>query len=290
MAFGFTGWDQLLYNLSQGFRSTRTYQKTMSIAAVSGKNYHLFNFGPNPSAGTYSGTALARQAVNGGTSPTAGIVAPKNATSPRHLYGALKHKVLGVSANTTGTLLLLDVIAYYPAINMNINTLQTLTNATAYPRYTDGLNLHAFLDVATGPLGATGGVTATIHYHDEANASQTISGLAITASTPALTICTPDWEIPLKGTGGGILTVDDFQLSAATGAASTAALVIAKQIGSIMISSVGAQVVEPAQGIDLADLYDLGASTANPALSFIYQANAAPAAAQFNGVLEFAEG
>lgn len=285
---GFLSSDQVIYNRSQGWFSVRDFEATLSIAAVAGRAYGLFQHMVMPAVGSYSGTTLQRKAVNGGATPThAGIITPRNPLSgTRNNYFA-KTRGRGISASSFGDLILLDMVAYYPALNLNSNALQTMAQTEAMPRYTDGVGLSLFLDVMTGPVGVTP-FTTTVIYRDETNTAQTTT-VAVPASVPNKTIAhgANSLFIPLSGTQGGIREVTSMQNSAASGSASTGALVLCKEICRLAIPDITSQREYPPFGFDPTALVQL---ESNPALVWLYRPSAAPASAQFSGNVECIEG
>lgn len=284
---GFQSSDQVVYNRAQGWFSVRGWDATMSIASVAGRSYSLLQHMTSPAVGAYSGTTLQRKAVNGGAAPHAGVIAPANAISgTRNNYFA-KARARGISASSLGDLILVDMVAYYPSLNLNSNALQTMVQTDAMPRYTTGLGLSLFLDVHTGPIGATP-FTTTVIYRDETNTSQSTS-VAVPASVPNKTIAhgANNLFIPLAGTQGGIREVTSMQNSAAGGAAATGALVLCKELCRIAIPDLVNQREYPLYGFDPTVFLQL---ESNPALVWLYRPSAAPAAAQFSGNVETLEG
>lgn len=85
--------------------------------------------------------------------------------------------------------MLVDMCLYYPGINMNLATAQTLVNGTSLTRNTTGAGLRAYLVVQT-TTGATAHNVAMSYTNQAATAGRTLPvTVACTASaiTPHIT-------------------------------------------------------------------------------------------------------
>lgn len=201
---------------------------------------HSYQTSIAPAAGTYSGTALARQQVTGGTSPsvTGGLINIIDPVAPNDQYlteATLKNLVSG----GTGRLYILDLLVYYPGIDANSNSLQTFTSSAAAsdqrPR-TGNRNTVAFFDVTTA-LGA-GAANMTVTYTNIGLTSGRSSGaFALTASSVVGRVPHATAFVPLQAGDDGIASVQTVQLSAAMGAGSALALCLANVLGVIDITT-----------------------------------------------------
>lgn len=254
-------------------------RKTMSVAGVSNRDYFLFTHTPN--AATYSGSARAFTPVNGGgTMSHSGLPFIPNANSGagrKNFAARWEGKVDAGSTNFLGTFILVDVIGYYPTIDLNTTT-NTLTNVNPLPRYTDGKGVRAFLDVTT-VLGATGR-TATMTYTDQDGNGSATSTFDLPANQPVQTIAAnkantnfPSHFITLASGDSGIRSVQSFNLAVGgMGAGSAGALVLCKPLLEFQITALGTRAVFP-ENFDPTEHEALGD---NVAPSVIYCANAAP--------------
>ena len=206
-------------------------------------------------------------------------------------------------------LILVDMLMYYPGIDMNSGSQQVMTNVATLPRYTDGRGVKMFLE-ATTALGATAvnfssaqtvpanGFTYTdadgtpnsylpgtiaIGAAAGSRALQSIvhSGLAANTFGPF---------IPMAAGDTGVRSVENFQMTAGTASASTAALVLCKPLATIPLISSTA----PATTAVLRDfifnmpgfpqVYD------GACLSFLVCPGQAAVTATWQGILDFVWG
>ena len=235
--------DNLIATLAAGQSTRYDWNKITGAAAyTAGRWYEMLSLAGSPVGTTFPGTALTWQtctkAAGDGTNifgiPHGGDEAP-----------LIKH-ILNMAAWTTAatgvpaTLMLVDVQGYYPGINMNVNTAQTLLGVSSL-RYTNGEGIRAFL-CARATTGATAhniaynydnqaGVAKANPFTVAATASAIVphilhSGVAANNYGPFL---------PLASGDTGIRDFNTIQLSAASGTASTAALVLAKPLTTITL-------------------------------------------------------
>lgn len=139
------------------------------------------------------------------------------------------------------TLMLVDVQGYYPGINMNLATAQTLLG-TPTLRYSNGVGVRAFL-CARATTGATAHNIALSYTNQSATAGRTLPvTVAATASAIVPHIVHSGTAannygpfLPLAQGDTGLQSVQTVTLSAASGTASTAALVLAKPLAQITL-------------------------------------------------------
>ena len=158
----------------------------------------------------------------------------------------LKH-ILNMAAWATAatgvpsTLMLVDVQGYYPGINMNLNTAQTLLG-TPTLRYTNGVGVRAFL-CARATTGATAHNIA-LSYTNQAGTSGKTLPVTVAATASAIVphivhsgTAANNYGpfLPMAQGDTGIQSVQTITLSAASGTASTAALVLAKPLAQITL-------------------------------------------------------
>ena len=236
--------DNLINSISAGKTTRFDWNKiTGGAAYTAGRWYDMLSLAGSPVATAFPGTALTwvtcTESTGDGTNafgiPHGGNVS----TDLKHL---LNMAAWGTAATSVpSTLMLVDVQGYYPGINMNSNTSQTLLGTPSL-RYTNGVGLRAFLAVR-----ATTGATAhnlSMSYTNQAGTSGrtlpvtvacTASAIVphITHSGTAANNYGP--FLPLAQGDTGIQSVQSVQLSAASGTASTSALVIVKPLAQITI-------------------------------------------------------
>jgi len=209
-----------------------------------GKWYDTAQLFGLPTQETFAGTVLTAiqcTSLLPGCMPTGGSVEP---TYNKYLTCI---EALTSSASGWGWLLLVDMLMYYPGINMDSNLQQFLTTNVALPRYTNGNGVMMFLE-ATGTTGPVGtylhpyGFTYTSSY---GTAGRVLPGtVACTSSSIPTQIIHSGVAannvgpfLPLSGADQGVQSVQSFQITAATGTAATAVLVLCKPLVQIPIST-----------------------------------------------------
>ena len=230
--------DQLIAALGAGQTTRFDWNKITGAGAyAAGRWYETLSLNGSPVGTTFPGTALAWQGCDEATGD--GV----NAFGIPHggdVSALVKH-VLNVGAWATAatgvpsTLMLVDVQGYYPGINMNVNTLQTLTGTPSL-RYANGAGVRAFLS-ARATTGATAHNLAYSYQDQDDVASVNPFTVACTASAIVPHIVHSGTAannygpvLPLAQGDRGIRRFNSVQLSAASGTASTAALVLARPL------------------------------------------------------------
>ncbi len=240
--------DQLVAAIAAGKTTRYDWNKITGAAAyVAGRWYDFSQLGGLPVANTYPGTALTWKTCDettGNGSEIFGLPHGGNVSTD------LKH-LLNLSAWSTaatgvpGTLMLVDVQGYYPGINMNLNTAQTLLGAPSL-RYANGAGLRMFL-TARATTGATAHNLAYSYTNQSATAGRT-QPVTVSATASAIVphilhsgIAANNYGpfLPMASGDTGIQSVQSVTLSAASGTASTAALVLVKPLAQITLSVVG---------------------------------------------------
>lgn len=220
---------------------------TGAAAYTAGRWYDLSGLAGNPPANAWTGTALAAQSPNDTTG--FGMYHGGNvSTETKHIIN-----VAAMATAATGVpsvLMLVDLCLYYPGINMNSATRQTLDNTTTLTRYTTGAGLRSWV-TATATSGATphnldSGAGTGTEYVDQGNAASVHPGtVAFTASAIVPHISHSGTAannfgpfLPLAAGDYGVRKYNYFKLSAASGSASTAALCIGKPLCVIPLTTV----------------------------------------------------
>lgn len=149
--------------------------------------------------------------------------------------------------------MLVDVQGYYPGINMNLNTAQTLLGSPTL-RYTNGVGLRAFL-CARATTGATAH-NIGYDYTNQAGTSGRVNPVTVAATASAIVphivhsgTAANNYGpfLPLARGDTGIQSFQTVTLSAASGTASTAALVIVKPLAQITLGVASLMTERPAQ-------------------------------------------
>lgn len=263
---------------------------TAGVAYTAGRWYDMSTLAGTPVANTYTGTSLAAQIPT--EADGYGLYHGGNvSTDTKHIINVSAYSA--VATAVPGVLMLVDMCLYYPGINMNTSSAQTLTNASTLTRYTDGAGLRAFL-VSRTASGATAHNVA-ISYTDQAgNASNSlpVTVAATVSATPGHIVHSGTAAnnygpfLPLASGDTGIRSVQSITLSAAS-LAGTAALVLCRPLTTIPITtaSVAAERDLMNQLPSLPRVYD------GACLTWLYFAGAATAAStNFYGSVDFAWG
>lgn len=133
---GFSSLDDLVSELTAGKRWRADFNKTIANGAyVAGAWYDLSLLSGSPVANTFTGTALNAQVPTESTGW--GIYHGGNVSSDtKHLLKAVATG--NTSTVSPGTLLLVDVLLYYPGIVSTSASVQNMVNGSALTRYTNG--------------------------------------------------------------------------------------------------------------------------------------------------------
>ncbi len=224
---------------------------TGTVAYTAGNWYDMSLPAGNPVANTYPGTALT------GVVPTEatgwGIYHGGNVTpDTKQVLNASAFSA--VATAVPGVLMLVDVVKYWPGLNMLVNTAQTLIAGTALSRYTTGAGLRMYM-VSTALTGTSAGTpVVTMSYTNQAGTAGRALGATISLTAGAANVPTPGKIthsgvaannhapfLPLAAGDTGITSVQTVQFTTAyTGASvATAALVLCKPLLSIPIVTLG---------------------------------------------------
>jgi hypothetical protein len=246
---GFSSLDDFIASVTVDGKFNRyDWNKITGAAAyTAGRWYDLSPLAGNPPANAWTGTALNAQAPND-TSGFGMYHGGDVSTETKHILN-----VAAMASAATGVpsiLMLVDLCLYYPGINMNSSTRQTLVNSTTLTRYTNGKGLRSWV-VAQSTSGATahnldnGAGTGTEYVDQDGNTSVHPGTIAFTASaiTPHISHSGTAANnygpfLPLAAGDYGVRSYNYFKLSAASGSASTAALCIGKPLATIPLTTV----------------------------------------------------
>lgn len=237
--------DQLYAAMSAGQTEHTEWNKITGAAAyTAGRWYETLSLGGYPPATTFPGTALAWQTCTdsaGDGTTRFGIPHGGNVST------LIKHLSTMAAWSTAATgvpsvLQLVDVQGYWPGINMNLATAQTLTG-TPTLRYSNGAGCRLFL-AARSTTGATAHNIAISYTNQAGTAGRTLPvTVAATASAIVPHIVHSGTAannygpfLPMASGDTGVQSVQTVTLSAASGTASTAVLVLARPLAQIPLS------------------------------------------------------
>lgn len=243
----FSSLDDLVAEISGGKFFRWDWNKITGLSAyTSGRWYDFSILQGNPVANAYAGTSLAWTACDETTGngtqafgiPNAGNVS----TDTKHLLNAAA--VTTVATGVPGVLMLLDVQGYWPGINMNVNTSQTLTG-TPSPRYANGVGCRLF-GVVTASPGATAHQISVSYTNPAGSTGRTLPvTVACTASALVGHISHSGTAannygpfLPLASGDTGVKNVASVQFSAASGAG-VMALCLARPLATLPITTAG---------------------------------------------------
>jgi len=245
-------YDQVVSNIAAGRSSKFVFNKQIGAAAyTAGRWYDMATLPGLPTASTFPGAALtAVQCVSNGLTPMVGSLPLGADVEPAlNRYLLSSEAVADVATGVPAWLLLVDLLLYYPGIDMNSGLQQPLTNGVLLPRYADGGGVMMYLE-ATATTGATPHTLHTSGFTYTNSATIPVPGRTI----PGTVACTISAIvphivhsgvaannfgpfIPLSTGDAGVKSVEKFQLSVASGSASTATLVLCKPLVQIPVTT-----------------------------------------------------
>jgi hypothetical protein len=233
--------DQLINSLSANKRWRADWNKiTGGAAYTAGRWYDMSPLNGTPVANAWSGTALNAQVPSEASG--FGIYHGGNvAADVKQLLNM--GAVTAAATGAQSTIMFVDMCLYYPSINMNLATAQTLVNTNTLTRNTSGAGLRAYL-VMQSSSGATAHNVAINYTNQAGTAGRTLPvTVACTASAIAPHITHTGTAannygpfLPLASGDTGVRSVQSITISAASGSG-TAALVLAKPIIEIPITT-----------------------------------------------------
>lgn len=225
-------------------------KQTGGSAYTAGRWYEMASLAGLPVATTFPGTALTyvpcNEATGDGTNTFGMYHGGDVSAMVKHLINATYGS--SVATAVPSTIKFVDMLGYWPGINMNANTLQTLTGTPSLTRATSGNGVRMFL-TARSTTGATGH-NLSYSYTNQAGTSGRTQPFTVACTASAITphilhsgTAANNYGpfLPLANGDYGIQNVASVQLSAASGSASTAALVLCRPLFDITIGVAGLQ-------------------------------------------------
>lgn len=241
----FTSVDDMVSEITSGKFWRNDWNKiTGGAAYTAGRWYDMSALAGAPIANAWAGTALTYTACNESTGNGTQIFGLRHggdvSTDTKHVLNG--SAITAVATGVPAQLMLVDMCGYWPGINMNVATSQSLSG-TPTLRYTNGVGVRAYL-VITATSGATAHNLSMSYTDQDGNTGNTMPvTVSCTASaiTPHIThsgVAANNYGpfLPLASGDYGIRNVASVQLSAASGAG-TAALVLARPILTIPLTT-----------------------------------------------------
>ena len=287
----FTSVDDIVSEITNGKFNRADWNKiTGGAAYTAGRWYDFSPLAGTPVANAWAGTALnwvtCTETAGNGTQifgiPHGGNVS----TDTKHILNA--SVITAVATGVPAQLMLVDMQGYFPGINMNLATAQTMVG-TPTLRYANGVSVRAAL-VITATSGATAHNVAMSYTNTAGTSGRTLPvTVSCTASaiTPHITHSGTAANnygpfLPLASGDLGVQSVQSVTISAASGAG-TAALALYRPLMTIPLTSVGIATERDF----LNQLPSLPRIVDGACLTWLYFANAATAAStNFYGSIE----
>jgi hypothetical protein len=237
--------DQLITALASGASARTDFNKITGAAAyASGRWYDMMSLAGYPVATAYPGTALTYvpcdDATGDGTNrfgiPHGGNVSP----SVKNLLSMLA--MTTAATGVPSVLKLIDLVGYWPGINMNVATLQTLSGTPSLTRYPSGAGLR-FALAARATTGATAH-NLSYSYTNQAGTTGRVNPVTVACTVSAIVphlvhsgIAANNFgpELPLASGDTGVQNIASVQLSAGSGSG-TAVLLLYKVLATITLS------------------------------------------------------
>jgi len=210
---GFTTYNDIINALSSGKGQSFFWFKTcVTSPAAASIMMRLWNMAGWPPPGADPTPALSGIVP---TSATAGAIPYTNPTGPAtmHLLN------VGGCCSLQAVIFLYDRLWHAGGINLNSASLQTITDAQAPTRHTDGLGNMLLVEIS-----AAAGTTTkdlTINYTNTADAAK-----SVTVNIPASAIINRVLLVGLAAGDKGVKSVQSVQLSGAMGGTGVANLVM----------------------------------------------------------------
>lgn len=265
------------------YRRTDFNKITGAAAYTAGRDYEMMSLGGYPVATAYPGAALAYVATDDAAGDGTNIFGiPHGGNVSTAVKQLFKMGLLTTAATgAPGVAKLIDLVGYWPGINMNVSTLQTLTGTPTLTRHPNGVGLRMSL-AARATTGATAH-NLSYNYTNDAGTTGRVNPFTVACTASAIVphivhsgIAASNYgpELPLASGDTGVRNIASVQLSAASGTASTAVMLLYRILEDIPINvanikSLNDYVNQFPSGVIIPD---------GTCLGLIYQAGAAVAA------------
>jgi len=248
---GFDNARSLVAAMDAGQTWLSTFRKVpAATATITGQWFDYGYASGNPIPNYYAASPLVAATLEADK----GIIVPRLSGDSRQYLHRLSVMSAGATSSTQ-PLYLLDYLLYYPFADMDAaGEDQVMENATALPRYTDGIGVQMMV-VAQSPT--VGGGRFTITYTDSDNVQRTTESMFCGAAQPSGAIVSA-----VTGTGGltpfvplnagvkGVKTVDSVNFSVANGGLCAIVLVrpleVTQTLESVAVAGLGSAVEKEA--------------------------------------------
>lgn len=238
--------DSLIAAISGGKFSRADWNKITGAAAyTAGRWYDTSSLNGTPVANTYPGTALTWQTCADSTGNGTDIFGIQHggnvSTDLKHLLNL--YAVTAVATGVPAVLMLCDMQGYWPGINMNTLSAQTMLGSPIL-RYTNGAGCRLFL-VARATTGSTAHNISVSYSNTTPTAGRTLP-VTVAATVSAIVphiihsgVAANNYGpfLPLASGDAGVSNVATVTLSAASGSASTAALVLTRPLATLPLTT-----------------------------------------------------
>lgn len=232
---------------SNGRNWRSVWNKATGLAAyTAGRWYDMSFLYGNPTSETFPGTALTAYQFTSANNP--GWMNIGGNVAPYEKYLVNTEAFTTAATGVPSWLLLVDMLTYYPLINLNTNSQQNLINNATLPRYADGKGVMMYLNNISGTTGATAmnlhptGFNYTNSYGATGRVIPGTVALTASAIVPQILhsgVAANNFGpfIPLAGADQGVKSVQSVQFTAATGLAATTTLVLCKPLAQVPLTT-----------------------------------------------------
>ena len=240
--------DDVIVASANGHSHRTLWNKATGLAAyTAGRWYDTSFLYGSPTSETFPGTTLNATLFSATTNP--GWMNIGNNVAPYEKCLVNFEAMCPVaSPGVPDWLLLVDMLMYYPSINLNTNSQQNLVNNVTLPRYADGKGVMMYLNNIAGTTGGTAmnlhptGFNYTNSYGVNGRVIPGTVALTASAIVPQILhsgVAANNFGpfIPLAGADQGVKSVQSVQFTAATGTAATATLVLCRPLAQIPITT-----------------------------------------------------
>jgi hypothetical protein len=258
----------------------RVFTKAMPTNSVANTFSTLWDSDGIPVAGAYGGAAYTAVQC---TSATTGAFSFTNPTSPRNLF-CLGASAWSVTANSYGSIIVLDRLLQYDGINHATVGTTNMTNGVTLPRYTTGAGVMAFLEVTT-VLNATAHTVQLTYTDQSGNSGNTTTAITPTASSAVRRVPYTGLYFPLASGDTGIRSVQNVIIASGGAPTGTSSLILAKPLFEIPLYDIAVKERYEAmtEELDLPELYD------DHCLMFLIASNSAATTPKYVGRMRVVE-
>lgn len=246
---GWTSYDDQQTDYLAG--KTERYQifkTSLAVTGVAGSWYSAWLWTGTPPAGDVGGGIGSLTSTQCYASTTGSLNFPGSAVAPDTKHLLTTQMTCGAATAVPGIIMVYDRLLYYPGIICSITTEQAFTNSIGLPRYTDGDQVMAWLEMTSpgSPSTTLGYGLASFSYTNQSGTPNNVNDQEIRLYSrseigriPHTATTTGYWNpfLPLNGTDAGILSVSSITLTATM--SSVCALVLGRVLGVMPLPTAG---------------------------------------------------